>query len=513
MPNQPLLGLHRLLAALIGLVVFVVGIGLSVRLLLMDYRQVHQHQAERMFSEVESVVTEFQTVLTALNRQNHTECNEQTLVAMRREVFLAEHVKDIGFLKGDQVVCTTGIGMLDKPISMGQQDYVGLYGLQVYIDVPLQLFDEEYRALVVWDRQFDAVFDLAQLSRIESFTDQWQLVYRRDGLAVSVAGREDVYQGAFADKGYQFDLSTQYSEFCLPSVYYCMGVASDFRDWLAHYRTMVIVLMMFWFLAGVFAAFGVRRLLTRRLAMKAKVRRALRKKAFYSLYQPIYDLTSGQMIGCEALARCDLKGEKLFPDQFIPEIARSGQSWQFTEHLIQQSLRELAAEPTLPDRFRVNFNLFPLDIAAAHTRRFAELADVQGSRFHLVLEVTEDQQLEGAQAQAELIWLKEQGYGVALDDFGTGYSNLNQIRDFHADALKIDRSFITDLEDGSIRSSLIPYIVDIAYKLNLAVVAEGIENAQQQQALFDMGVQYGQGYYFGKPMTAKELVRLYQRQS
>ncbi|MDC2890698.1 EAL domain-containing protein [Psychrosphaera algicola] len=101
---------------------------------------------------------------------------------------------------------------------------------------------------------------------------------------------------------------------------------------------------------------------------------------------------------------------------------------------------------------------------------------------------------------------------MAVDDFGTGYSNLKQLRDISCDTLKIDRSFISEMEDGSIRSTLIPHIVDIAKQLNLKIVAEGVENEMQRSALLDEGVEFAQGWLFGKAMPMAELLALIKKQ-
>src|SRR5690606_29103455 len=128
-------------------------------------------------------------------------------------------------------------------------------------------------------------------------------------------------------------------------------------------------------------------------------------------------------------------------------------------------------------------------------------------RFQLIAEITEDEYLDDQGTLGQLNALSELGIGVAIDDFGTGYSNLKQLKQLSCDYLKIDRSFVIDIQEESIKSSLIPRMVDIAEQLGLSVIAEGIEHPEQQHILAEMGVQYGQGWALGKPMTARELVQ------
>lgn len=94
---------------------------------------------------------------------------------------------------------------------------------------------------------------------------------------------------------------------------------------------------------------------------------------------------------------------------------------------------------------------------------------------------------------------------MAIDDFGVGYSNLSQLKSLKCEFLKIDRSFVMDMEDHSIRSSLIPHIVSIADELRVTLIAEGVENTDQCQELVNMNVEYGQGWLFGKPQTVENL--------
>jgi EAL domain-containing protein (putative c-di-GMP-specific phosphodiesterase class I) len=100
----------------------------------------------------------------------------------------------------------------------------------------------------------------------------------------------------------------------------------------------------------------------------------------------------------------------------------------------------------------------------------------------------------------ELTDLKTAGYLVSVDDFGTGYSNLSSIKKLLPDFLKIDKSFVFDMEENSLRSSLIPEIVGIARAVGAKVIAEGIENEAQWRMLLSFGVEYGQGYWFARPM-------------
>jgi EAL domain-containing protein (putative c-di-GMP-specific phosphodiesterase class I) len=107
--------------------------------------------------------------------------------------------------------------------------------------------------------------------------------------------------------------------------------------------------------------------------------------------------------------------------------------------------------------------------------------------------------------------LKQHGYLVSVDDFGTGFSNLASVRSLAPDFLKIDRSFVHDMEDSTVRSTLIPEIIQIARAVGAEVVAEGIENRTQLERLRELGAEYGQGYFLGRPQSIAEFAVLLQK--
>ena len=195
----------------------------------------------------------------------------------------------------------------------------------------------------------------------------------------------------------------------------------------------------------------------------------------------------------------------LRPDEFIASIKKLDQCWKFTQDISARAHRELAEQDSLPDGFKVNLNVFPQSVASGEILRLLEQEHLRDGRFQYCLEITEDEQLTGDKVNEILLRLNKGGYRIAIDDFGTGYSNLKQIKNFHCYYLKIDRSYVIEIEDGSIRSSLVPHIVQISQDLGLEVVAEGVESTSQRNTLVEIGVRFGQGWLFGKPSNAANL--------
>lgn len=200
------------------------------------------------------------------------------------------------------------------------------------------------------------------------------------------------------------------------------------------------------------------------------------------------------------------------PNIIIPLIEKNGLHKAFDNAVLNKAVQEL---PLLMDKvlsFEVAFNLFPASIdyksLSAH---FSTLATTLKQReIKICFEITEYHFSESAIPALQR--LRNAGFAISVDDFGTGYSNLNIVKRLSPDHLKIDRSFVYDMEDSTIRSSLIPEIVRISKAVGAMTVAEGIENIEQAKQLRDHGVDYGQGYYFGKPIPLADFIALFQAQ-
>ncbi len=244
-------------------------------------------------------------------------------------------------------------------------------------------------------------------------------------------------------------------------------------------------------------------------SIESRVIRGIRKNCFYCLYQPIVALESRKVVGCEVLARFrDDKGE-LSPADFIPIIIKRGRTWNFTKKIINQFSLDAPHLKRSGDNLKVSFNFFAQDIDSGIILEILEKNWLKNEHFTFVIEVTEDEKLSNLSSVEVLNKLRSNGYLIAIDDFGTGYSNLRELKEFPCHILKIDKTFVSEMEDGAIRSSLIPHIVGISKMIDVAIVAEGIEYGEQQAALIKLGIDYGQGYLFGKPMKPEYFRKIF----
>lgn len=246
-----------------------------------------------------------------------------------------------------------------------------------------------------------------------------------------------------------------------------------------------------------------RELIQTRNSLRKRVQRALKNNDFHCVYQPLVDLKSGHTAGFEVLSRLRDEHGAITPDVFIPIISEQKRTWSFTQSMLERALDELAHYPVTND-FKLSVNIFPCDINDGSVKRILDIPGIERFKGVIALEITESEVLDYDAAKEHLNLLSTHGFQIAIDDFGTGYSNFAELEVIAADYLKIDRSFVNDMESKSIKSVLISHILPIAKELNMKVIAEGVENSKQYALLAEMGVDYGQGWTFGKPLPMTE---------
>ncbi len=245
------------------------------------------------------------------------------------------------------------------------------------------------------------------------------------------------------------------------------------------------------------------------------IREAIADEQFTLVYQPKVNLVSRKLEGLEALLRWhhDERG-KVSPADFIPVAEQSGHivplgAWVLAEVCRTINRWQATGLPVVPVSVNVSARQFQ---QADFHRRVADVLRHQAIDPALIeLELTEGLLMEDTEsAQEALSSLKATGVRISIDDFGTGHSCLNYLRRFPIDVLKIDKSFVTDVESGGDSSVIIEAIISLARSLNLKTVAEGVETRDQLNFLLDRGCLVAQGFLFGQPMTRQEVVPFLQ---
>ncbi|NVK74357.1 MAG: EAL domain-containing protein [Oceanospirillaceae bacterium] len=236
---------------------------------------------------------------------------------------------------------------------------------------------------------------------------------------------------------------------------------------------------------------------------------ALQRNEFEMYFQPQFDLHTDKVFGAEALIRWNHPEKGLiFPDDFIFLAQNTGKIVELGYWVLENSIAYLAQrlEDGRPD-ILLHINLASEQLSDPKlVKAVQELLSKYQVPPHLIgFEITETSILQDIHLARYLLQtLKDMGICIAIDDFGTGYSSLSQLKNLPVDLLKIDRSFVMDLENDPDDRKIVEAIIAMAHKLNIKVLAEGIETREQWKMLEAFQCDFGQGYYVGKAVTAKE---------
>ncbi|WDE01724.1 EAL domain-containing protein [Thalassomonas actiniarum] len=244
------------------------------------------------------------------------------------------------------------------------------------------------------------------------------------------------------------------------------------------------------------------------LSLEVDIREAIGAQEFVPYFQPIMNLSSGKIAGFEALARWNsAKRGFVYPDEFIPLAEDTNLVMAIDLQIMEKACLQLKQwQSKLQDKsLYVSCNLFCNHFFNKNLAQdISEILDRVGlSPQQLRVEITERALLENSdQVLANMQSLKQLGVKILLDDFGTGYSSLSYLHRFPIDVLKIDKSFINNVDEDANHRAIIKTIIDLATSLKMATVGEGIENVVDALLLQQMDCMYGQGYYFARPMAA-----------
>lgn len=263
-----------------------------------------------------------------------------------------------------------------------------------------------------------------------------------------------------------------------------------------------------YFAAGMQEAAQTRRRLTNDLRV------ALENNQFKVFYQPIVELASGRIYKAEALIRWQHPVRGLVsPAQFIPLAEESGLIIDIGDWVFREAARQAKRWRDIHDpNFQISVNKSPVQFrndGGPYRSWFSYLKDLNLRGQGIVIEITEGLLMNVEKNVTEkLLAFRDAGIQVSLDDFGTGYSSLSYLKKFDIDYLKIDQSFVSNMESDRDNLTLCESMILMAHKLGLQVIAEGVEQESQRALLAEAGCDFAQGYLFSRPVAAEEFEML-----
>ncbi len=240
---------------------------------------------------------------------------------------------------------------------------------------------------------------------------------------------------------------------------------------------------------------------------------ALQKDEFLIYLQPELDLHTGKLMGAEALVRWKSPSGFMQPDEFIPIFEKNGFILKLDMYMFEQACKYLQAwimEGRTPFIISINFSrkhLYSLDFVA-NLVNISKQYDI--SPKYLGIEITESSMLSNEGDLISLIrHLQDTGFNVLMDDFGSGYSSLGLLKNIPVDVLKLDKSFLTNIDERERSFAVVSSAIQLAKRINIKTLAEGVETLEHLQILQQMGCDVIQGYYYAKPMPATEFKTFY----
>ena len=254
----------------------------------------------------------------------------------------------------------------------------------------------------------------------------------------------------------------------------------------------------------------------KRLDIENNMRQAIATQIqeFIVFFQPVVDIQTRKCVSCEALVRWDSKTLGFMgPGDFVPLAEYLGLITDIGDYVLEEACKQCKLWNDMGYKdFHINVNLSVVQLLQKDVvKNVREIFDRTGvNPCNIVLEITESFAINDMDRVMKIIdGLKELGPEIAFDDFGTGYSSLNYIKQLPLNIIKVDKTFIDDIVEDEYAQAFIKLIVDLSKTIKTEIVVEGIEDIHQFQLLKEIGVDYIQGYFFGKPVDAEKFEEMY----
>jgi sensor c-di-GMP phosphodiesterase-like protein len=439
-------------------------------------------------------------------------CSEKNLAIMRQIDLASSYIQAFGHVAGDKLVCSS-LGRHGVGLSLGPVDLITSKGTSIRNQVKLPFTGDNtfivleqlgFGAVIHKDLPIDtstsdkdvalAIFSLEKRARLSA-----KGVINPDWPTMLKSGSEI----SFSDGRYVVAVvkSTRYLTVAV--------AAAPIIHLEARTQEVAQRLVPIGILAGIALTLAILYLARLQLALPTAIKAGLKRNEFFLLYQPIVNLQTGQWVGVEALLRWRRPvGEIVSPDIFIPIAEETDLIERITERVIALAAKDIGDVFRRYPDFHVAINLSAADLHSKHTPALLSrfLSDTGAGPKNVIVEATERGFLQVKLAKEVTGALRANGIRVAIDDFGTGYSSLSYLQTFEIDFLKIDRSFVETIGTDAPTSHVVMHIIGMAKDLNLDMVAEGVETEAQARFLREHGIQYAQGWLFGKPMPFPEIL-------
>jgi sensor c-di-GMP phosphodiesterase-like protein len=496
-------------AVLGGLVALGVG-----RLVQLNFgREQLEKYSVRLLSQADVIVRETRDAVNVVLNDHFPFCSDDELSNLRKWVFNASHVRDIGRVKDGHIYCTTALGRLNPPPATTPGD-IEVNGRKLFASSPL-LINPKARGIIIESNGVTVVLNPADYEPLNQPPMYFSALVHDPstgrvllfiGQPVPLTGAEIVAQVMLERNG------TYYRPLCSTLSAVCVVAYESKSTMASQDRVRFFILAVAGALVGALVALTLILFFNRQRSLVRNLRRAIKNGELTVRYQPVVDLDTGTIVGAEALVRWITEsGEAVPPEHFVAAAENKGFVGEITRAVITCVTEEIDDLLKL-ENFAATVNITTQDLCDSAFFRFVELR-VKTARIvpqSLGFELTERSTADRDVVIHAIERLQSSGHPVYIDDFGTGYSSLAYLQDLKVSAIKIDRAFTNTIGTEAVTASVVPQILDIASRLNLMVVVEGIETQTQADYFRHArpGIR-GQGWLFGRPVPAAHFKRLF----
>jgi sensor c-di-GMP phosphodiesterase-like protein len=478
-------------------------------------------EKDRVYTEARGLIVvlrmreaEVTGVLASLDRLRDAPCSPQDLTKLRTIVIGSTIIQDIVRRDNDRLACSALYGVADISIPAVATPGFALNAEQtIWRNAELPSVPGHKFIIVGHGDAFVIVRpnqlppDVApEYFRISRFfinrASRNLLWFAGDPVNVPVESLQD--GRAFWHEGSYIAVA------CATDRMMCLVLQAPWSAMLRRNATPFEVFGLTGALAGSAGSLGLLMWLHRRRSILHRLQRALRNGALAMHYQPILNVETQQVVGAEALMRWPAKsGEAIGPDEFIPVAEEGGLIGDITCFAIRCVGEELGALLRVNPEFIVSVNIVADDLGDArfHAALDTHIASAGIPPSQIALELTERRSSEVEAANAVINRLRRIGYKIYIDDFGTGFSSLAYLSDLSVDAIKLDKSFTSTVNTEVVRARLVPPILEMARDIGVPVIVEGVETDYQAAYFRAYGIRCMQGWLFGRPVEAAELLR------
>lgn len=451
----------------------------------------------QIVERLDLVVDEFRAVGRDIATSDLPACSSESLEHFRRVLFELEYLRDIGFVSQRTLLCSTAIGPIESPVVSSRPDFVLPGGLQIYAYRPVRISAGQ-STMVLQADDYNALVDPGLISSLSA-----------SGSVFRVAVMEGVGAHRFALHAEREQPGSAISTLeCSPRYGFCVEVAAA-APGMGWGSSRPFGLGVFGAGSGLAVFLLGQSVLLRSRNPVVRLRRAIRKREMRAVYQPIFSMPEGRLVGVELLARWPGAPEHLqTAEKFISEAETSGLIQQLTEMMVEIAAGEISdwliADPSRT--LAINISASELSGDALPDRLLKCFVDYGILPAQIVLELTE--RSIATPRRKQLDRLAAAGFQIYIDDLGEGYSSLSYLHHLPISGVKISRSFTSGLGTDSPKVDLVLAMIEVARKRNLAVILEGIETRDQHLAMMGLGPLKCQGFHYARPMSADDLLRL-----